>query len=74
VGAIRGEGDGVIYREHTLGIDGDLTVKGSDGAIAAPMTLVITNGNPFGGSDVCVEWLSRADVERLRDLCEEALS
>lgn len=64
----------MIFGEHTLGVDGDLTVAGSSNTIHALMTIEIVNGDGAGGADRCFEWLSRSDIERLRDLCDEALS
>lgn len=67
--AVASGGGGVIFGEHTLGMDGDLTVRGPDGTGNDPMTLIIDNGD-----GQAFEYLSRSDVERLRDLCDEALA
>jgi hypothetical protein len=59
----------VIFGEHTIGAYGDLIVQGGagDGSGGYLMTITLKDAG-------VEEWLSRADVERLRDLCEEALA
>lgn len=60
-----------LFSETRLGFDGDLVVKGTNGA---PM-LVEMHTTVAGGLPVDMfEALSREDVERLRDLCDEALT
>jgi hypothetical protein len=61
----------VISREHEFG---DMTVgPGTDGT-ASLMTITIHDTVMGGISVRPYENLDRAEVERLRDLCEEALA
>lgn len=55
----------MLTQDHVLGWDGDMAVGPPIGPTDALMRVEV--GNDY-------EALSRADVERLRDLCEEALA
>lgn len=57
-----------------MGVDGDLVVSGPTNGIGGLLTVTVTNYNAAGGEETAMEWLSRGDVERLRDLCDEALT
>jgi hypothetical protein len=55
----------MLTQDHVLGWDGDMTIGPPHAPTDALMRVEVEDG---------YEALSRADVERLRDLCEEALT
>jgi hypothetical protein len=64
----------MLLRDHAgLGDYGDLAIRRGwgDGSL---MVVEVEDSTPDGQMVKAQEPLSRADVERLRDICEEALS
>lgn len=61
-----GDGDGMIYGEHEFGVYNDLTIWPAP--VESGGLIIVRVG------DKADEALDRADVERLRNLCDEALS
>jgi hypothetical protein len=65
----------MIFGKHEMGVTDSLIVEAGagDGSAGSLMTMIITDWF-MGAVRQSAEALSRADVERLRDLCDEALA
>jgi hypothetical protein len=65
----------MLLREHEgLGLFGDLAIRRGWEGDGSLMVVEVEDSTPEGQMMKAREPLSRADVERLRDICEEALS
>jgi hypothetical protein len=65
----------MLLRDHGgLGLFGDLAVMRGWEGDGSLMVVEIEDSTPEGQMVKAQEPLSRADVERLRDICEEALA
>lgn len=64
-----------MLREHEgLGLSGDLAIRRGWEGDCSLMVVEVEDSTPEGQMVKAREPLSRADVEQLRDICEEALS
>jgi hypothetical protein len=65
----------VILGEHQVGWGDALTVTPGNAMIGQSLMTIQGQGHHQSGIEVSVEsYLDRRDIERLRDLCDEALS
>ena len=60
----------MIVGEHTMGVFSSMTVMAGTAALSNAVMMVVVES--YSAREE--EYLSRSDVERLRDLCDEALS
>jgi hypothetical protein len=65
----------VILGTHHIGQYNDLIVKAGPSEVGSVlMEVTVLDADQAGNTVRALEFLERSDVERLRDLCNEALS